>query len=60
MKKTLHNLNPRNGSVYAFISFLHIVVGIYLGAFYKNQVNSEFDKLLLRFVDVLYALKDAF
>ena len=60
MQKTLHTFNPKLGSFYALLSFLHVVIGVYLGALYHNQANSEFDKLLLNLINALYTLKDAF
>lgn len=52
--------NPSLGATFALVSFLHVVIGAYLGVFYQHQLNSGFDKLLLKLVDVIYALKDAF
>lgn len=53
-------VNPQLGATYALVSFLHVVIGAYLGVYYQHQLNSGFDKFLLRLVDVLYAIKDAF
>ena len=58
--KTKFTINPKLGATYALVSFLHVVIGAYLGVYYQHQLNSGFDKLLLKLVDVIYALKDAF
>lgn len=57
--KTKFTINPKLGATYALVSFLHVVIGMYLGVFYQRQLSSNFDKLLLKLIDVIYTIKDA-
>lgn len=58
--KTKFTINPKLGATYALVSFLHVVIGMYLGVYYQHQLNSSFDNFVLKLVEVLYAIKDAF
>lgn len=58
--KNIPQINPQLGASFALVSFLHVVIGAYLGVCYQHQLNSGFDNLLLKLVDLIYALKNAF
>lgn len=53
-------VHPQLGATFALVSFLHVVIGAYLGVYYQHQLNSGFDNFVLKLVEVLYAIKDAF
>lgn len=56
----MNAVNPQVGATFALVSFLHVVIGAYLGVFYQHQLNSGFDNVVLKLVEILYAIKDAF
>ena len=53
-------LNYKLGVYASVVSVTHLVVGVYLGAFYHNQAGSMLDKFILRVIDSLYYVKDLF
>ena len=58
--KMKFTINPGLGATFALVSFTHVVIGAYLGVYYQHQLNSGFDNVVLKLVEVLYAIKDAF
>lgn len=58
--KTKFTINPKLGATFALVSFLHVVIGAYLGLCYQYRLNSYLDNLLLKLVELIYTVKDAF